>query len=97
VSTLVTTANAASAGTARKGRRFALLRHSAVLAKRGLINTLRTPEALIDVTLQPIIFLLLFTYVFGGRSRAARSTTTCSSCSPASSPRRSPWAAWRSA
>jgi oleandomycin transport system permease protein len=66
VSTLVTTANAASAGTARKGRRFALLRHSAVLAKRGLINTLRTPEALIDVTLQPIIFLLLFTYVFGG-------------------------------
>ena len=24
------------------------------------------PEALVDVTLQPIIFLLLFTYVFGG-------------------------------
>ena len=27
---------------------------------------MRTPEALVDVTLQPIIFLLLFTYVFGG-------------------------------
>ena len=26
----------------------------------------RTPEALIDVTLQPIIFLVLFTYIFGG-------------------------------
>jgi oleandomycin transport system permease protein len=43
-----------------------LLRHSAVLARRGLINTWRTPEALADVTIQPIIFLLLFTYVFGG-------------------------------
>jgi oleandomycin transport system permease protein len=42
------------------------LRHSAVLARRSLVNTWRTPEALVDVTLQPIIFLLLFTYVFGG-------------------------------
>jgi oleandomycin transport system permease protein len=47
-------------------RRWPLLRHSLVLAKRGLINILRTPEALIDVTLQPIIFLLMFTYIFGG-------------------------------
>ncbi len=47
-------------------RRWSLLRHSLVLAKRGLINTIRTPEALIDVTLQPIIFLLMFTYIFGG-------------------------------
>lgn len=37
-----------------------------VLARRSLIKTWRTPEALIDVTLQPIIFLALFTYVFGG-------------------------------
>ena len=35
------------------------LRHSAVIAKRSLIGTWRTPEALVDVTLQPIIFLLL--------------------------------------
>ena len=55
----------AIAATARP-RRFALLRHSLVLARRGLITTLRTPEALADVTAQPIIFLLLFTYVFGG-------------------------------
>ncbi len=41
-------------------------RHVIALAKRSLIKTWRTPEALIDVTLQPIIFLLLFTYVFGG-------------------------------
>ncbi|HTC70574.1 MAG TPA: ABC transporter permease [Acidothermaceae bacterium] len=47
-------------------RRWRTLRHALALAKRSLIKTARTPEALIDVTLQPVIFLLLFTYVFGG-------------------------------
>jgi oleandomycin transport system permease protein len=42
------------------------IRHSLVLARRNLIKTWRTPEQLIDVTLQPVIFLVLFTYVFGG-------------------------------
>src|SRR5206468_8372949 len=42
------------------------VRHALVLAKRNLVKTMRTPEQLIDVTLQPIIFLLLFVYVFGG-------------------------------
>jgi oleandomycin transport system permease protein len=46
--------------------RFRLLRHSLVLAKRNLVKTWRTPEQLIDVTVQPIIFLILFVYVFGG-------------------------------
>src|SRR6476659_10678862 len=41
-------------------------RHIVAIAKRSLIKMVRTPEALIDVTLQPIIFLLLFTYIFGG-------------------------------
>jgi len=43
-----------------------LARHSTALAKRNLIGVIRNPEALLDVTLQPIIFILLFTYVFGG-------------------------------
>ena len=43
-----------------------LLRHSVVVARRSLIRTWRTPEALVDVTLQPVIFLLLFTYLLGG-------------------------------
>ncbi|MDQ1464134.1 MAG: oleandomycin transport system permease protein [Actinomycetota bacterium] len=47
-------------------RKWRTLRHAFALAKRSLIKTARTPEALIDVTLQPVIFLLLFTYVFGG-------------------------------
>lgn len=50
----------------RGGSISALVRHSAALARRSLIKTIRTPEALIDVTLQPVIFLVLFTYLFGG-------------------------------
>ena len=46
-----------------KGSSF---RHARVLATRSLIKTWRTPEALIDVTLQPVIFLAMFTYIFGG-------------------------------
>jgi oleandomycin transport system permease protein len=43
-----------------------LTRHSIALAQRNLIGVMRNPEAFIDVTLQPIIFIGLFTYVFGG-------------------------------
>ncbi|GAA0464699.1 transport permease protein [Paractinoplanes deccanensis] len=50
----------------RGGSIAALARHSVALARRSLIKTMRTPEALLDVTLQPVIFLLLFTYLFGG-------------------------------
>lgn len=47
-------------------RPMALLRHSLVLARRSLIKVRRTPEQLLDVTLQPIIFVVLFVYLFGG-------------------------------
>jgi len=43
-----------------------MIRHSLVLAKRNLIGVARNPEALLDVTLQPVVFLALFTYIFGG-------------------------------
>jgi oleandomycin transport system permease protein len=59
------TLSAAEAGT-RPSALVRYLRHALVLAKRSLIKTWRTPEALIDVTIQPVIFLLLFTYIFGG-------------------------------
>jgi oleandomycin transport system permease protein len=45
---------------------FDFIRHSNVLAKRSLVKTWRTPEGLIDVTLSPIMFTLLFAYIFGG-------------------------------
>jgi oleandomycin transport system permease protein len=51
---------------ARPARQFKQLRYAAVLAKRNLIKLTRTPEQFIDVTLQPIIFLVLFYYVLGG-------------------------------
>ena len=47
-------------------RPFPLLGHSLVLAGRAVRKIRRTPEQFIDVTLQPIIFVILFVYVFGG-------------------------------
>lgn len=59
-------ARPAGPGATRNRRPFRLVRHSLALTKRSLIKTWRTPEALIDVTLQPAIFLVIFVYVFGG-------------------------------
>ncbi|WP_411503718.1 ABC transporter permease [Brevibacillus centrosporus] len=42
------------------------LRNSLTVAYRGLLKIRRTPEQLFDVTLQPILFTLMFTYIFGG-------------------------------
>ncbi|PWW65873.1 ABC transporter permease [Actinokineospora spheciospongiae] len=42
------------------------LRHGFALAGRSITKTRKNPESLLDVTLQPIIFLLLFVYLFGG-------------------------------
>ena len=57
---------ALATSSTRPGRVLRLVRHSVVLAKRNLIGVMRNPEALIDVTLQPVIFLAMFTYIFGG-------------------------------
>jgi ABC-2 type transport system permease protein len=37
-----------------------------VIARRGLNHMRRQPEALSDATIQPIMFVILFAYVFGG-------------------------------
>jgi len=37
-----------------------------VVARRGLIHMKRQPQALADATIQPVVFVLLFAYVFGG-------------------------------
>ena len=39
---------------------------TAVIARRGLIHMRRQPEQLTDATIQPIMFVLLFAFVFGG-------------------------------
>jgi ABC transporter DrrB family efflux protein len=37
-----------------------------VMARRNLLHVLSDPEQLIGITVQPLMFLLLFVYVFGG-------------------------------
>ena len=37
-----------------------------MIAKRNLIKVKRIPDLLIFTTIQPIMFVLLFAYVFGG-------------------------------
>jgi ABC-type multidrug transport system permease subunit len=43
-----------------------LIADSLVIARRNLAHVRQIPEKLIDVTLQPVMFVLLFAYVFGG-------------------------------
>jgi oleandomycin transport system permease protein len=57
-----TTARGASAGR----RRYRLVRHSLLLAGRSLTKTRRSPGVLSDALFMPIIFLLVFVYLFGG-------------------------------
>jgi ABC-2 type transport system permease protein len=42
------------------------LTESLVIARRRLEHVRQLPEKLIDVTLQPLMFVLLFAFVFGG-------------------------------
>lgn len=41
-------------------------RHSLTLAGRSIKKMLRHPEQFFDVTLQPVLFLMIFVYVLGG-------------------------------
>jgi len=42
------------------------IQNTLTMAYRGLVKIRRTPEQLIDVTVQPIIFTLMFAFLFGG-------------------------------
>jgi oleandomycin transport system permease protein len=42
------------------------LRHTRTLAWRSLVQIRHNPMELIDLSVQPLMFVLLFTYVFGG-------------------------------
>jgi oleandomycin transport system permease protein len=42
------------------------VRHALALAGRSIAKIRKNPETLLDVTLQPILFLVLFVYLFGG-------------------------------
>ena len=51
-----------------------LIRDSLVVAKRNLIRMARIPEMVIFGLIQPIMFVVLFTYVFGGSMNIGGST-----------------------
>ncbi|MFF0450382.1 ABC transporter permease [Streptomyces sp. NPDC004609] len=53
------------AGEGRIGPR-ANLRHIGALVRRNLLQIKQDPESMFDVLLMPVIFTLLFVYVFGG-------------------------------
>ncbi|MDQ2724409.1 MAG: ABC transporter permease [Actinomycetota bacterium] len=67
----MTTAIATTAGVRhpalppRPGRLTRYLRETVLLVGRGLRTIPRVPERLSDVTIQPVVFTLLFLYVFG--------------------------------
>jgi oleandomycin transport system permease protein len=54
-----------SAGVVGRSR-WGLVRQSLILARRGLTKTRRNPGLLSDAVFVPVIFLLLFVYLFGG-------------------------------
>jgi ABC-2 type transport system permease protein len=47
-------------------RRRSVLQASLTVVWRNLLHIRRMPEMLMDVTIQPVMFVLLFVYVFGG-------------------------------
>jgi len=49
----------------RPSRPLAFVRDTALLTVRSMRAIPRVPERLLDVTIQPIVFILLFLYVFG--------------------------------
>jgi oleandomycin transport system permease protein len=62
----MTTATLETPAHAGRTRPFAWAQQSLTLAWRNIVRIRQNPEALADVTFQPIIFLVLFLFVFGG-------------------------------
>jgi ABC-2 type transport system permease protein len=62
----MSTAAQALAGPAAAGIRFHPLRDSATMLRRNLKHMLRYPSMTVMLVGMPVVFLLLFVYVFGG-------------------------------
>jgi hypothetical protein len=73
----------------------------AIITRRNLLHTVRLPDVLVLSATMPVIFILMFTYVFGGAIQgalppAAASTGSSPACWPSSrcSAARGPRPAW---
>ncbi len=53
--------------TSRRVSPISTVRHTMTLAWRTLVQIKHNPMELLDLSVQPIMFVLLFTYVFGGQ------------------------------
>ncbi len=54
--------------------RTSVLTQSLVIVRRNLLHIRRMPELLLDVTIQPVMFVALFAFVFGGSITTASSS-----------------------
>jgi ABC-2 type transport system permease protein len=54
------------ASVAVAGRRASLASSTTVIAKRSLLKFLRTPQLVWTATIQGVMFLIIFRYIFGG-------------------------------
>jgi ABC-2 type transport system permease protein/oleandomycin transport system permease protein len=55
-----------SAVTIPVGRQANAVRNTLTIARRNLLHIKATPEQLVEMSIQPLMFLVLFVYVFGG-------------------------------
>jgi oleandomycin transport system permease protein len=66
MTTLVQTANPPLAVQSERVGLLDAVRHALTLAWRSLVQIRHNPMELLDLSLQPLMFVLLFAYVFGG-------------------------------
>lgn len=59
-------ARTASTATPERIGPVRALKHGLTLAWRSVVKIRKSPEVLLDVTLQPILFLVMFVYLLGG-------------------------------
>ena len=56
-----------SSTRARRGVSFGMAAaHTAIITRRNVLRVVRIPQLILFSTIQPVMFLLLFNYVFGG-------------------------------
>jgi ABC-2 type transport system permease protein len=67
--TATTMPAAPAPGSAQRGSLRWAIKDVFVLTRRSLARIRREPETLSDVTIQPVVFVLLFAYVFGSAIR----------------------------
>lgn len=46
-----------------------VIQNTATMAYRNLLKTIHNPDQLMDVVIQPVLFMLMFGYLFGGANQ----------------------------